>query len=35
MRVTEGTIAAYVYEDGVGFLGLADIDMPDVNFKTF
>lgn len=34
-QVIEGTIAAYVYEDGAGFLGLADIDMPDIEYETF
>lgn len=34
-KITEGTIAAYVYEDGAGFLGLQEITMPDIKHTTF
>jgi len=35
MKMIEGTIAAYVYEDGAGFLGLQEITMPDIEHTTF
>lgn len=34
-REIEGTIAAYVYENGAQFLGMAKVDLPDIEFKTF
>ncbi len=34
-KLTMGTIAGLVYEDGVGYLGVAEIEMPSVDFETF
>lgn len=34
-NMTMGTIAGYVYEDGVGFVGVAEIELPNVDFETF
>lgn len=35
MNQIEGTIAAYIYEDGKQYLGVADVSMPDIEYATF
>ncbi len=35
MNQIEGTIAAYIYEDGKQYLGVADVSMPISNTPLF